>query len=230
LNEIVIRRDGKWYYNNAEMFRRNIVNLLAVNIDKQEDGNYIIAMGNEVSGFEKVQDQDEGLASKCRYCLQPNPVIYDELVGEEQPLAELQERFARIEEIEQMSADERYQFFEDMISTCIRCYACRQVCVACNCRTCIFDETRPQWVGRETKIGDNMMYHLIRASHMAGRCVECGECERVCPVNIPLMLINRKLIKDVNGFFGPYEAGMEYVEGRKPPLSVYKENDPDDFL
>jgi formate dehydrogenase subunit beta len=182
------------------------------------------------SGFEKVQDQDEGLASKCRYCLQPNPVIYDELVGEEQPLAELQERFARIEEIEQMSADERYKFFEDMISTCIRCYACRQVCVACNCRTCIFDETRPQWVGRETNISDNMMYHLIRASHMAGRCVECGECERVCPVNIPLMLINRKLIKDVNGFFGPYEAGMEYVEGRKPPLSVYKENDPDDFL
>jgi len=65
---------------------------------------------------------------------------------------------------------------------------------------------------------------------MAGRCVECGECERVCPVNIPLMLVNRKLIKDVNEFFGPYEAGMEYVEGRKPPLSVYRENDPDDFL
>jgi hypothetical protein len=55
LNEIVIRRDGKWYYNNAEMFRRNIVNLLAVNIDKQEDGNYIIAMGNEVSGID-VED------------------------------------------------------------------------------------------------------------------------------------------------------------------------------
>lgn len=182
------------------------------------------------SGFEKVPDKDEGLASKCRYCLQPNPVIYDELVGEEQPLAELQDRFARIEEIEQMSADERYKFFEDMISTCVRCYACRQACVACNCRTCIFDETRPQWVGRETSTSDNMMYHLIRASHMAGRCIECGECERVCPVNIPLMLINRKLIKDVNGFFGPYEAGREYIEGRKPPLSVYKENDPDDFL
>ncbi len=45
---------------------------------------------------------------------------------------------------------------------------------------------------------------------MAGRCIECGECERVCPVNIPLMLINQKLIKDVNTFFGPYEAGMAY--------------------
>lgn len=182
------------------------------------------------SGFERKKDQDEGLASKCLYCIQPNPVIYDELVGEEQPRPELQDRFARIEEIEKMSPDERYKFFDDILSTCIRCYACRQHCVACNCRTCIFDETRPQWVGRETSISDNMMYHLIRASHMAGRCIECGECERVCPVNIPLMLINRKLIKDINEFFGPYEAGMEYVEGRKPPLSVYKENDPDDFL
>lgn len=182
------------------------------------------------SGFERKKDQDEGLASKCMYCIQPNPVIYDELIGEEQPLPEMQDRFARIEEIEKMSPDERYKFFEDMLSACIRCYACRQVCVACNCRTCIFDETRPQWVGRETSISDNMMYHLVRASHMAGRCIECGECERVCPVNIPLMLINRKLIKDINEFFGPYEAGMEYVEGSKPPLSVYRENDPDDFL
>ncbi len=55
MNEIVIRKDGKWYYNNAEMFRRNIVNLLSVNIDKQEDGNYIIAMGDEVSEID-VED------------------------------------------------------------------------------------------------------------------------------------------------------------------------------
>ena len=74
------------------------------------------------------------------------------------------------------------------------------------------------------------MYHLVRASHMAGRCVECGECERVCPVNIPLMLINQKLIKDVDEFFGPYEAGLKFEAGAKPPLSSYKENDPDDFL
>jgi len=182
------------------------------------------------SGFERIQTPEDGLAAKCLDCRQPNPVIYDEMVGEEQPIRGETDRFARIAEIEQMSADERYRFFEDMLSRCIRCYACRQACVACNCRTCIFDETRPQWVGRETSISDNFMYHLVRASHMAGRCVECGECERVCPVNIPLMLINRKLIKDVNEFFGPYEAGMEYVEGNKPPLSVYKENDPDDFL
>ena len=55
------------------------------------------------------------------------------------------------------------------------------------------------------------------------------ECERICPVDIPLMLINNKLAKDANHFFGPYEAGMSYVEGQKPALSVYREDDPDDF-
>jgi len=174
-------------------------------------------------------DKDQ-LAAKCQECLVPNPVIYDELIGSKQEPKLIGERFAKVKAIENMSADERYNFFADTLSRCIRCYACRQVCVACNCRTCIFDETKPQWVGREVNTADNLMYHMVRTYHMAGRCIECGECERVCPVDIPLMLINRKLIKDVNEFFGPYEAGMEYEEGRKPALSVYNLDDPDDFI
>lgn len=55
MKEIVIRKDGKWYYNNAEMFRRNIVNILAVNLDKREDGGYVIAMGDEVAEID-VED------------------------------------------------------------------------------------------------------------------------------------------------------------------------------
>lgn len=175
-------------------------------------------------------EQPAGLAAKCRNCLVPNPVIYDELLGEKQPPHMEGERFQQVLALEKMSVDERYQFFEKEFSRCIRCYACRQACIACDCRTCIYDEMRPQWVGRETSTSDNMMYHMVKALHMAGRCIECGECERVCPVNIPLMLINNKLAKDANHFFGPYEAGMSYVEGQKPALSVYREDDPDDFI
>ena len=173
---------------------------------------------------------EEGLAKKCLNCIQPNPVIYDELVGAEQQPRQQSDRFAKVKEIEQMSSDERYKFWEDTLSTCIRCYACRQVCVACDCRVCIFDEMKPQWVGRETSTTDNMMYHLVKHAHMAGRCIECGECERVCPVGIPLMLLNQKMIKDVGEMFGGPEAGLQYVEGSKPALSVYSEKDPDNFL
>jgi formate dehydrogenase subunit beta len=167
-------------------------------------------------------------ADKCNNCVYPNPVIYDELLGDEQEPHIRGERFARVKEIENMSIDERYKFFEDTLSKCIRCYACRQACAACNCRTCIFDEMKPQWVGRENNVTDNMMYHLVKAMHMAGRCIECGECERVCPVDIPLMLINSKLAKDVNEFYGPYEAGIKYEEGKKPALSVYSLDDSDE--
>jgi hypothetical protein len=55
VNEIVIRKDGKWYFNDAEMFRRNIVNVLAVNINKKEDGSYYIALGNETEDID-VED------------------------------------------------------------------------------------------------------------------------------------------------------------------------------
>ncbi len=167
-------------------------------------------------------------ADKCSNCAYPNPVIYDELLGSEQQPHVSGERKAQVEEIENMSPDQRYGFFQETFSKCIRCYACRQACVACNCRTCIFDEMRPQWVGRENNETDNLMYHLVRAYHMAGRCVECGECERVCPVDIPLMLINSKLAKDVNEFFGPYEAGIKYEQDGKPALSVYSLEDSDE--
>ncbi len=217
---------------------RGIVRLLEDN-QMDRDRLYIIGLGcpgvkdalkamRNNSGFNKTKEEE--IADKCQYCIEPNAVIYDEFIGERQAAKKIENRFAKVEEIEQKTADERYSYFENILSTCIRCYACRQACIACNCRTCIFDETKPQWVGRETSISDNMMYHLIRASHMAGRCIECGECERVCPVNIPLMTINQKLIKDINSLYGPYEAGLEYIEGRKPPLSVYHEKDPDDFL
>ena len=67
------------------------------------------------------------------------------------------------------------------------------------------------------------MFHIIRAFHVAGRCTDCGECSRVCPENIPLHLLNRKFIKDVNTFYGTYQAGED--PAAKPPLGRYEKND-----
>lgn len=46
---ITIRRNGKWYYGQAEMFRRNILNILATHIKRDEKGNYYIEMGQDTS-------------------------------------------------------------------------------------------------------------------------------------------------------------------------------------
>jgi hypothetical protein len=49
LTEIIIRKDGKWYFGNAEMFRRNILNILASNIHKEDDGSYAIKLGDDIN-------------------------------------------------------------------------------------------------------------------------------------------------------------------------------------
>ena len=67
------------------------------------------------------------------------------------------------------------------------------------------------------------MFHIIRAFHVAGRCTDCGECSRVCPQGIPLHLFNRKFIKDINEFYGEYQAG-EDLESTSP-LTDYKLDD-----
>jgi len=46
---ITIKKDGKWYFGEAEMFRRDIVNHLAVNTFRHEDGSYYIRIGEEVN-------------------------------------------------------------------------------------------------------------------------------------------------------------------------------------
>ena len=67
------------------------------------------------------------------------------------------------------------------------------------------------------------MFDIIRAFHVAGRCTDCGECSRVCPQSIPLHLLNRKFIKDINEFYGDYQAGEE--SNQRNPLVNFTESD-----
>ena len=67
------------------------------------------------------------------------------------------------------------------------------------------------------------MFHIIRAFHVAGRCTDCGECSRVCPQHIPLHLLNRKFIKDMNELYGEYQAGVG--EEERTPMTTYTKTD-----
>ena len=50
-------------------------------------------------------------------------------------------------------------------------------------------------------------------STLAGRCTECGECERVCPMGIPLVKLKKKINMDMMELFG-YVAGTDPEENR----------------
>ena len=163
------------------------------------------------------------LAERCVNCKSKKHVAYDELIGEDGEVID-NNRFDEVEKIEKMSAEERFAFWQNELSRCIRCNACRDVCPACTCEKCVFDNPNS---GVENKSPANtfeeQMFHIIRAFHVAGRCTDCGECSRVCPQHIPLHLLNRKFIKDINSFYGDYQAGAEV--GSRAPLVNYTKED-----
>ena len=118
---------------------------------------------------------------------------------------------------EAMSEEERFEFWRNELSKCIRCNACRNVCPACSCVKCIFDNPNTGVAAKASADDfEENMFHIIRAYHVAGRCTDCGECSRVCPQGIPLHLLNRKVIKDIDLFYGDYQAGESI--GQRHPL------------
>lgn len=140
------------------------------------------------------------------------------------PPASVQEAAAKIEA---MSPTERFEFWKEQFSKCIKCYACRQACPMCYCRRCIVDVNQPQWVSTSSHTLGNFEWNIVRAFHLAGRCAACGACDRACPVNIPLRLINYRMGREVQDSFD-YYAG-ESTE-QKPVLASFSKDDPETFI
>ena len=193
-------------------------------LDIVQDGAKFVVKGND---FEETFEKAKFLQNNCAVCTHRNPVIHDEMLGD--PVVEQTDvnPYSDVEKIEVMDPEKKQGFFTRLISRCIRCYACRNACPLCYCPTCFVDESAPQWVGKSIDPTDTMTFHFLRAYHCAGRCTDCGACERACPMSISMRQFTKKLNKDTQELFS-WEAGLD--PEKRPPLDVYRPDDYNDFI
>lgn len=175
-------------------FDRDQLHILGVTCNGIQDG----------AGFGKG---DGRYQKRCLSCNDREPILYDTLIGDVPIVKDIQPHNQVTERLEDRLPSQRMEFWLSQFDRCIRCYACRQACPICDCPTCLYERDDSLWVGMNIGINEKRTFHLGRAYHLAGRCVSCDECERVCPMEIPISLLNRKLAQEVQETFG-YRAGL----------------------
>lgn len=134
---------------------------------------------------------------------------------------------AALQKLSAMTREERWAFWQAEFKRCVKCYACRQTCPMCYCGHCTMDGNRPQWVPVASHALGNLEYHTVRAMHLAGRCVQCGECGKACPVGIPVHLLTMFAEESTAKQFGQragHSAKLDYA------LSTFRPDDKESFI
>ena len=153
--------------------------------------------------------------------------MFDVLVSD--PVEErAEDPYTEVTEFAHRSQDERWAYFAREAGRCIRCYACREACPMCYCEECFVDSSRPRWIEKSLlDPPDVQVWHIIRSIHQAGRCVDCGACERACPMEIKMRFMTQKLNQDIKELFS-FETGID--PEAPPPLATWSFYDKQDFI
>ncbi|NQS90458.1 Coenzyme F420 hydrogenase/dehydrogenase, beta subunit C-terminal domain [Patescibacteria group bacterium] len=190
----------------------------------KEKNDEILVKGDN---FEGVFEKEDYLYPSCRTCKHHNPSTFDILIGERIKENNQVDEYTETIEYEKKSIDERWEYFSKEVAKCIMCYACRQACPMCYCEECFVDNSHPKWIEKGLDLSDLALWHIMRAYHQAGRCVDCGGCERACPMEIDLRFLTKKINKEVKDYFN-FEAGLDPAV--PPPLATFSVKDRQDFI
>ena len=192
----------------------------------------ITAIGMVCAGVKETGGRH---SSRCEICYGHVPQNVNILIGDPaqapKDLTKEERRqlgkYKRIEDVQAMSPDERLNYWKNEFARCVRCYACRQSCPLCYCNQCVADKNRPVRIPTSASLTGNFAWNILRAFHLAGRCVSCGACSAACPAGIDLNLINLTLASAAEKEFN-HLSGT--VVGAKPLIGSFSEADKEDFI
>ena len=217
---------------------RAVVNLIKENQLKRDDV-YIIGLT-----CDGMVDNSGTPLPACINCKVRIPPVYDVLVGDSglendstneiTGQARNDEQQASAQETirqrtvpcltENKAADNSLERFKSEMDKCILCFSCRQSCYGCYCKTCFIERGEPDWQTASPDIGTKMLYHLGRATHLSGRCVECGACENACASGVDIRYLIREVTRFIEETYD-YQTGMDLAT--ESAMLSYKADDPE---
>ena len=115
----------------------------------------------------------------------------------------------------------RLNYWLEYFNRCIKCFGCRDVCPLCYCQGCYLEPERDFVQGGQTP--PYIMFPLVRLAHVADSCVNCGQCQDACPMEIPLTRLYHMLNRELSFMFG-YVPGMDVSQ--YPPLTTVTHEEP----
>ena len=163
--------------------------------EKQIERGNIVVIAVRCGGVLENPEHDseltcESVSVRCAGCDVREPKLYDYILGVLPPEPPVNPaRAEQIAALKKMTSSERWQFWTEELSRCVRCHACREACPMCFCVQCTAEKAQPQWIDPSSTPRANRAWQTMRVLHQAGRCVDCLECERACPEHIPLGLL-----------------------------------------
>lgn len=131
-----------------------------------------------------------------------------------------------LDKLDNMSREERWQFWIKELAPCFKCYACRAACPMCYCHRCTVDFNQPQWIPVPSHELGNLEWHIMRAVHLTGRCIDCDACYNACPLAIPVNLLTKRMLQDAKTNFGDYQPAIKGDH----LMSTYKPDDKENFI
>jgi formate dehydrogenase subunit beta len=108
-------------------------------------------------------------------------------------------------------------------SKCIKCYQCIENCPICYCVEC---STKKSYLVKPGEVPPNFMFHLIRFAHIADSCINCGQCQELCAMDIPNALFMHAQQVELEKMFGHIPG----VDMQLPLLALVEEREERDRL